>query len=236
MTREQAYAQAAAFVADLKARTGAALDGWENDFQGAWNNASRDSGAYNSGPNGTAFAGSIYDRTWAQVFPDFQAKQEARAASTSHRTEDSQSAAGNLLYGSGTGNQLNIPGAPTGAERGELGQITGYQPAYVAPQPPALASAVTTLGATAPSSYTPAVGPTGLAYQDDPINYATMQRGERFGYSGGDTLPSGLYSSGYDTPAASAVAPSAGGGSSLSPMTMLVLAGAAVAAFLLLKK
>ncbi len=229
-SRESAYAQVAAYVQGLLAKDPSTqLAGWENDFNGYWNNASRDSGAYQSGPNGTPFAGSIYDRSWDQVWPEFKAQLDARAGSTNYRTVDSQSAEGNTLYGSASGNATNTPG----------GALTpsAYIPLTVTkPQPPALASAVTTLGATAPSGYTPTVGPTGLAYQDDPINYSTMQQGDRFGYSQGAILPSGNYSSGYaDAPVAAAGgAPSSGMFGSLNPM--LILGVAAVAAFFLLKK
>jgi hypothetical protein len=98
----------------------------------------------------------------------------------------------------------------------------------------ALASSITTLGATEGARQTPTVGPVGLAYPDDPINYATMQYNPASGYNG---LQSGIYPTGA-APALGA-APAAAGGmlGGMSQTTVLLLLGAAaVAGYVLLVK
>lgn len=68
-------------------------------------------------------AGVDPEQGWRQDFENYVGRKQEkdvfdyhagnmarRAASTNDRTEDSQSAAGNALYGSGTGNGLNVPG------------------------------------------------------------------------------------------------------------------------------
>jgi hypothetical protein len=209
-TRDQAHTQYFEYARSL----GLPLDGdLENDFQGSWNSASLDSKAY---------SGAQYQKTWAEVWPEAAHNLRQRAAPTSDRVVDSQSALGNALYGSGSGNVSNIPGAPLVS--------SPYIPATVAPPP--VASIVTT-GASLRGTDTPAVGPVGLAYPDDPVNYSSMQVGASQGYSTGGTLRSGI----YDTPAgalAAAASPAVGGGSDRT-MVVVLLAGIAVAAYLLLK-
>lgn len=56
--------------------------------------------------------------TLEQALANARQNYQQRAASTNHRRYDSQSAEGNALYGSGTGNASNTPGGP----------MTGYQP------------------------------------------------------------------------------------------------------------
>lgn len=65
-------------------------------------------------------------RTSADIYAGLSEQLKKRAASTSHREADSQSAAGNALYGSGTGNALNIPGgAFSGATASSLAARAG---------------------------------------------------------------------------------------------------------------
>ena len=96
-----------------------------------------------------------------------------------------------------------------------------------------LASSVTTLGASEGASASPTVGPVGLAYPDDPINYATGQMGASQGYGG---LQSGIYPSG------SAPVSAAGLGTGLNtfglstPMMLGILGAAGVALYFLMKK
>jgi len=99
-----------------------------------------------------------------------------------------------------------------------------------------VASSITTLGATEGARQTPTVGPVGLAYPDDPVNYATMQYNPASGYNG---LQSGIYPSGGAAPALAIGAAPAGGGmiGGMSQTTVLLLLGAAAVAgyFLLVK-
>jgi hypothetical protein len=101
--------------------------------------------------------------------------------------------------------------------------------------PAPVASVVTTLGAAPPSSMTPTVGPVGLAYPDDPINYSTMEESPMHGYSSGGILPSGIYS-----PALAPVAEGAGVASYTASgdntMLYVILAAVAVGGYLLLRK
>jgi hypothetical protein len=97
------------------------------------------------------------------------------------------------------------------------------------------ASVVTTMGASETASHTPTVGPVGLAYPDDPVNYATMEVSPTNGYSTGGILPSGVYSP--------AVAPDPGetGGMMAAPsadntMLYVILAAVAVGGYLFLRK
>jgi len=97
----------------------------------------------------------------------------------------------------------------------------------------AMASQVTRLGASEGSSTSPTVGPVGLAYPDDPVNYATGQMGPSQGYNG---LQSGIY------PAGSAPVSAAGLGTGLNtfglstPMMLGILGAAGVALYFLMKK
>lgn len=126
----------------------------------------------------------------------------------------------------GTGTQSTQPNNP---------QPSASNGGSFAPAPPAVASVVTTMGAAPPASMTPTVGPIGLAYPDDPVNYSTMEVGSEHGYSSGGILPSGIYPSG----GMGAAAPGGGGaaivGGGDNTMVYLLLAGAAVAAYFLLK-
>lgn len=98
-----------------------------------------------------------------------------------------------------------------------------------------VASTITTLGASEGARQTPTVGPTGLAYPDDPVNYATMQYNPANGYNG---LQSGTYPAGAASPAVMA----AGVGTGLNtfglstPMFLGVLGVAGVALYFLMKK
>jgi len=97
----------------------------------------------------------------------------------------------------------------------------------------ALASSITTLGATEGARQTPTVGPVGLAYPDDPINYSTMEYNPAAGYNG---LQSGIYPTGA-APALGAAPAAAGGFGGMSQTTVLLLLGAAaVAGYVLLVK
>jgi len=96
-----------------------------------------------------------------------------------------------------------------------------------------VASSITTLGATEGARQTPTVGPVGLAYPDDPINYSTMQYNPAAGYNG---LQSGIYPTGA-APAMGAAPAAAGGIGGMSQTTVLMLLGAAaVVGYVLLVK
>lgn len=114
--------------------------------------------------------------------------------------------------------------------------LSGAQQAQQAARPAPMASVVTTMGATERATATPTVGPVGLAYPDDPVNYATMQQSPANGYTGPGTLPSGIYGSpiGSSLPAPMAAGVSPGPGSSMT--LYLVLGALAVGAYFLLKK
>lgn len=101
--------------------------------------------------------------------------------------------------------------------------------------PAPAASIVTTMGASEPAHATPTVGPIGLAYPDDPINYATGEVSPSNGYSSGGILPSGIYSPAGAPIAegASAIRSAPAGGNT---MLYVILAGVAVAGYLFLKK
>lgn len=62
-----------------------------------------------------------------QTLEEFESRQRARGGSTSQRQHDSQSAEGNALYGSGTGNGLNTPG---GAFTPQAARQTQSAPAF----------------------------------------------------------------------------------------------------------
>jgi hypothetical protein len=95
-----------------------------------------------------------------------------------------------------------------------------------------LASVITTQGATEDSNMTPTVGPVGLAYPDDPVNYATMQQSPSYGYTGGGGIQSGIYPTFGSAPVNAATGIPA---ATDNTMLYLVLAGAAVALYLLMK-
>jgi hypothetical protein len=95
ITRDEAYAQ-------YKDAYGSHFDNdAESDFQNYWNNA-QESGAYQ---------GSNYGSSWDQVLGQVKNRVNERFnQSTDYRTVDSQSAQGDALYGSGSGNGSNTPG------------------------------------------------------------------------------------------------------------------------------
>lgn len=97
-----------------------------------------------------------------------------------------------------------------------------------------VASSITTLGASEPARATPTVGPVGLAYPDDPVNYATMQYSPAAGYNG---LQSGIYPSSAG-PATVLPASAAGGmfGGMSQTTVLLMLGAAAVGAYVLLAR
>lgn len=64
-----------------------------------------------------------------------QSNLNDRAKPSGSRTEDSQSAAGNALYGSGTGNRTNTPGGPFGAAAPPQGPYGAYGPTSQATAP-----------------------------------------------------------------------------------------------------
>lgn len=141
-----------------------------------------------------------------------------RGASTSHRAYDSQSG----LY-SDTADPQTEPGYV------ETRDVSLFNVAKPAPRPVPLASVVTTGGASPSATVSPTVGPTGLAYQDDPVNYSTMATSPSYAYDG---LQSGQYgSSGAPLSPGAAVAPRGD-----NTMIYVALAAAAVAAWYLLKK
>lgn len=158
------------------------------------------------------------------MFAAYERKYYERSAPTSHRGDvDSQSLPATMTY------------ADLSREVGFVApaqQAASPAPVAVAPSPP-LASVVTTLGATQPATATPTVGPVGLAYPDDPINYATGRMGPSQGYSTGDILPSGIYPSGASGGPMPMMTTAAGGDQT---MMYVLLAAAAVAVYLVLSK
>jgi len=155
-----------------------------------------------------------------------------RGAATAHRSQDSQSG----LYADVGGDPQTEPGFVEVRDTSQplfKSVAASYIPSPRLTRAPALASVITTGGATSGALDTPTVGPTGLAYQDDPINYSTMQQSPVYGYSGAGALESGIYSP-------------IGGSMPLPPPTMaagadntmvyLLLAGAALAAYFLFVK
>jgi len=152
-------------------------------------------------------------------FTAFQAalteQYQRRGASTAHRRTDSQ-----------LGGYSDDPRTEPGYRTQDTGTGAAPPAALIVPIP--VVSVVTTSGATQGAEATPTVGPVGLAYPDDPINYSTMQQSPSYGYSGPGSLPSGVY-------------PTAGGGGVAAPvggntMVYLLLAAAAAAAYFLLRK
>ena len=141
-----------------------------------------------------------------------------RGASTGHRAQDSQSG----LYQDIGGDPQQEPGYV------ETRDTTLFNVPLPAPRPRPVpvASVLTTGGATQGASATPTVGPTGLAYPDDPVSYATMMQSPGLGYEG---LQSGIYGGA----AAPVLAP---GAQADNTMVYLLLAGAAVAAYFLFVK
>jgi hypothetical protein len=102
---------------------------------------------------------------------------------------------------------------------------------HTAAPPPPVASLVTTMGAAEPANHTPTVGPIGLAYPDDPVNYSTNEVGTSYGYSEGGILPSGIYPNAGPAPVAEgAIAPPVD-----NTMMYVLLIGLAVGAYFLLK-
>lgn len=102
--------------------------------------------------------------------------------------------------------------------------------------PAPVASVVTTMGASEAAHATPTVGPVGLAYPDDPINYATGEVSPANGYSSGGILPSGIYP-GSPVPMAPNGSNDVGGAPAGSnTMLYVILAAVAVGGYLLLKK
>lgn len=76
----------------------------------------------------------------------------------------------------------------------------------------------------------PTVGPTGLAYTGDPVNYSNMTRSQSYGYNGDR---SGVYDTAGSRDVATVPAVAGGGG---NYMLYLILAGMAAAAYFLLRK
>jgi hypothetical protein len=103
-------------------------------------------------------------------------------------------------------------------------------------QPAPVASIITSMGASEPASATPTVGPIGLAYPDDPVNYSTMEVSPRNGYSSGGILPSGIYSPALAPVAEGAPMAMAAPAQSSNMMLYLILVGVAVGAYFLLVK
>jgi len=147
-----------------------------------------------------------------------------RGAGTSHRAQDSQSG----LYQDIGGDPQAEPGF-TETRDTSLFNIALAPPR---PRPAPVASVITTGGATSGALASPTVGPVGLAYPDDPVNYATGEQSADFGYPGG--LTSGIYPSGGGLAAAGTPGAAAGGSNNM--MIYILLAGAAAAAYFLLKK
>jgi len=105
--------------------------------------------------------------------------------------------------------------------------------------PVPVASLVTTLGASSGANTAPTVGPIGLAYPADPVNYATGQTGARYGYSAGSddaAIRSGNYPTATTGTALLGGGSAAGAAGADNTMIYVILAGLAVGAYLLLRK
>jgi len=101
--------------------------------------------------------------------------------------------------------------------------------------PAPMASIVTSMGAAEPAHATPTVGPVGLAYPDDPVNYATGEVSPSNGYSSGGILPSGIYP-GSLAPTVPMGANSVAAPAGSNTMLYVILAAVAVGGYLLLSK
>jgi len=178
-------------------------------------------------------AGTTTQAQLTAFMEDLRAQYQRRGAGTGHRTYDSQSG----LYADVGGDPQSEPGyvetRDTSQPLFRTGSSASYAPSPPPPPRPApLASVITSGGAAEPSWATPTVGPTGLAYQDDPINYATMQQSPSYGYSGAGALQSGIYGTG---PGAAPMLAPAGAAGGDNTMIYILLGGAALAAYFLLK-
>src|SRR3990167_3924527 len=89
-TRDEAYAD----YQDIYRKQGLAelRDEEKRQFESYWNNASRDSGAYQGGPNETEFKGSAYDKSWGDIRGEVE--QNAINRFRSERTGDGPDAQG----------------------------------------------------------------------------------------------------------------------------------------------
>lgn len=117
----------------------------------------------------------------------------------------------------------NVAGSGVRGDEGAP-SLTVYTP------PPPVASIVTA-GPSVPTATTPpTVGSIGLANPSAPINYATMQPGAHYGYSGG--------SGGYDGSGIIAGTPYAAQAqqTGMSLVTWAILGGIAIAAYYLLNR
>lgn len=108
-----------------------------------------------------------------------------------------------------------------------------------APSPP-LVSTILSQGSVAAPSEVPTVGPTGLAYTGDPVNYATGQQGPQYGYNGDQSGTYQASGGGLGGPPAPALAlvPNTGGalGGESPWFTWALLAGMAAGAYFLFVK
>jgi len=173
-------------------------------------------------------AGTTTQAQLTQFMDDLRVQYIKRGASTAHRKQDSQSG----LYTDVGGDPQQEPGFREDRDTSQPLFGNGGVSASYAPSPPLpISSKLTTLGASPAGSVTPTVGPVGLAYPDDPINYATMQQSPAYGYSSGGALPSGVYPSA----APAILGPTGAAGGTDNTMIYLMLAAAAVAAYFLLK-
>ena len=102
--------------ARLKAAAGSLYD--PSDLEGLKRNTSYSSGSTNQGQ-------SIEEARARQM-----AVYDSRRASTSDRSEDSQSSAGNALYGSGSGNTSNTPGGSFQAARPSTPRFQNSSPRF----------------------------------------------------------------------------------------------------------
>ena len=169
-------------------------------------------------------AGTTTQAQLTQFMDDLRVQYIMRGARTNQRTQDSQSG---LYAGSDPQTEPGyVENRDTSQSLFKAGAATIY-----APPPPPIVSVITTGGATGGATDTPTVGPVGLAYPDDPINYATMQQSPAYGYSSGGALPSGVYPSA----APAILGPTGAAGGTDNTMIYLMLAAAAVAAYFLLK-
>ena len=194
---------AEAWLTDLAARTGASVE--SSDISRLLE--------YEAGIR----AGTTTQAQLDQFQRDLTTQYIMRGASTAQRAQDSQSG----LYA----------GSDPQTEPGyvETRNTSLFNVPVSAPRPVPIASVITTLGATEPAGASPTVGPVGLAYPDDPVNYATGQTGAGLGYSG---LQSGI----YPAPMGGAALAAPGAAQGDNTMIYLLLAGAAVAAYFLFVK
>lgn len=178
-------------------------------------------------------AGTTTQAQLEQHMEALRVQYQKRGAGTGHRNYDSQSG----LYADVGGDPQTEPGYVETRDTSQplFRSSTAIAP-FVPSPPPPMVSKVTTIGAAPSAQMTPTVGPTGLAYQDDPVNYSTMQVSPAYGYTQGGALQSGTYPT-FGGGGGGIMAPTGGRvGGQDNTMIYILIGGAALAAYFLLSK